>query len=280
VLTLGRLKISVSPHYFSGDRDEGIRLAAQEDVEGVYFGASPDSLDARARRDIAALAKSCGLQITSLVLWGGEVDLCEPEHHDRALPQAKAMLQLAADIGCPVVTAHVGIMPRETDSPRWQPMVDACAAIAAYGEQLGTVTAIETGPEPHWVLKRLMETINSPHLAINLDPANFIIWPAYLAMKDRVLYDPQDARANFDPHDAAIMLAPWVVHTHAKDAIVKEDGNYQEVPLGSGWVDWPRYVTILQDNGFDGFFAIEREVGEDKLGDVRRAIRFLRTLQG
>ena len=276
---MDRLKISVSPGYFSADLKEGIRLAAKEDVEGVYFGARPDSLDAQARRDLVELADSCSLRITSLVLWGGEVDLCEPEHHERALPQARGMLELAADVGCLIVTAHVGIMPREESDPRWAPMVDACGQIARYGKEFAVCTAIETGPEPHWVLKRLMETIDSPYLGVNLDPANFIIWPAHLAKMNEQAYDRDDAEANFDPQDATELLAPWIVHTHAKDAIVNEDGTYLEVPLGEGFVDWPRYAMILKKAGFEGYFAIEREVGEDKLGDVRRAIGFLRGLE-
>ncbi len=276
---MNHLKISVSPRYFSDDLDEGIRLASEEDVEGVYFSVAPEALDAQARRDLVSLLRSVGLQLTSLVLWGGEVDLCEREQHEHALLQARKMLELAADIRCPVVTAHVGIMPRETDDPRWAAMVDACRRLAEYGEQTGVCTAIETGPEPYRVLRRLMETIDSPQLGINLDPANFIIWPSLLARYAGKPYDPEDAAANFDPHDATEMLAPWIVHTHAKDARVSDDGAYQEVPLGEGMVDWPRYVAILRKAGFDGYFAIEREVGEDKLGDVRRAIAFLRSLE-
>jgi sugar phosphate isomerase/epimerase len=43
-------------------------------------------------------------------------------------------------------------------------------------------------------------------------------------------------------------------------------------------VDWPRYVALLQEQGFDGYYAIEREVGDDPVGDITRAVRFLQTL--
>ena len=68
------------------------------------------------------------------------------------------------------------------------------------------------------------------------------------------------------------------MHTHAKDALVHPDGKRQEVPLGTGWVDWPRYVGYLREAGFDGYFAIERETGEDPVGDIQAAVDFLRTL--
>jgi hypothetical protein len=37
-------------------------------------------------------------------------------------------------------------------------------------------------------------------------------------------------------------------------------------------------VGILRAAGYDGFFAIEREVGQDRVGDTIRAIDFLRNL--
>ena len=63
------------------------------------------------------------------------------------------------------------------------------------------------------------------------------------------------------------------------DAIVQEDGTPLEVPLGQGWVDWPVYVKNLRDAGYDGYYAVEREVGTDKLGDTMRAVEFLRGLK-
>lgn len=47
---------------------------------------------------------------------------------------------------------------------------------------------------------------------------------------------------------------------------------------GEGWVDWPRYLEYLQQAGYDGYFAIKREVGDDPVGDVRQAVEFLRGL--
>ena len=52
----------------------------------------------------------------------------------------------------------------------------------------------------------------------------------------------------------------------------------EEVPLGEGWVDWPRYVGYLRECGYTGYFAIEREVGENALADIKKAVDFLKTL--
>ncbi|MFQ6098034.1 MAG: sugar phosphate isomerase/epimerase family protein, partial [Armatimonadota bacterium] len=147
-----------------------------------------------------------------------------------------------------------------------------------HGERLGACLAIETGPEPPYVLKRLIETVGSEAIRINYDPANLILWPAGLAQRGGCEYDKQEALAKFQPVEGVNVLGPYVLHTHAKDALVHDDGRRQEVPLGAGWIDWPRYVGLLREYGFDGYFAIERETGEDPVGDIRRAVEFLRSL--
>ena len=48
--------------------------------------------------------------------------------------------------------------------------------------------------------------------------------------------------------------------------------------FGEGWVEWPRFVELLEQHGFEGYFAIEREVGDDPVRDVRKAVEFLKTL--
>jgi len=55
--------------------------------------------------------------------------------------------------------------------------------------------------------------------------------------------------------------------------------DFLEVPLGQGGVSFPYYLRALDDIGYHGYLTIEREAGEDRMGDVRRAIHFLRSLE-
>ena len=174
--------------------------------------------------------------------------------------------------------AHIGIMPRETSDPRWATLVDSAGQIAAHGEKTGACLAIETGPEPPRIVKRLIETVGSEAIRVNYDPANLIIWPALMAKREGRAYDKDEALRDFEPTEGVTTLGPFTVHTHAKDALVRDGGDYQEIPLGTGWVEWDRYVSLLSEHGYDGYFAIERETGDDPVGDIRRAVEFLRSL--
>ncbi|MFO8082101.1 MAG: TIM barrel protein, partial [Armatimonadota bacterium] len=123
-----------------------------------------------------------------------------------------------------------------------------------------------------------IETVGSEAIRVNYDPANLIIWPALLAQRNNEEYEKEWALEQYDPVGGAETLGEFVVHCHAKDAMVHEDGQYEEVPLGTGWVDFERWTSLLDDAGYEGFYAIEREVGDDPIGDIREAVDFLREL--
>jgi hypothetical protein len=124
----------------------------------------------------------------------------------------------------------------------------------------------------------MIEDVGSSALRVNYDPANLILWPARYMAQAGEPYDRERAFAEYQPTEGAKVLGPYVVHTHAKDALVDPEKGRREVPLGQGWVDWPRYIGLLREAGFDGYFAIEREVGEDPVGDITRAVEFLKSL--
>ena len=81
--------------------------------------------------------------------------------------------------------------------------------------------------------------------------------------------------AGQDPVEAVYILKDYIVHTHAKDGIKLENG-YQELPLGTGGVPFPAYLAALKEIGYDGFLTIERECGEDRYGDIKTAVDFLK----
>lgn len=277
------LKIAVFPGVFSEDLTEAAQKAAELGIPGLHLSAygryHADQLDAQARRDILKMLRDTGVEISAISYWGGEVDLCDRSQHEKAIPEGKKAMQLAVDLECCKWQGHVGMVPWETGNERWDSIVEGTRELCDYGGSIGAVLLLETGPEPPRIFKRLLETVNSKGLGINFDPANLILWPPTVAKHMEVPYSREWADENFNPEAGAELLLPWIGHTHAKDALVKEDGTPQEVPLGEGWVDWPRYVKILRDGGYDGYFAIEREAGEDKMGDVIRAVEFLRNLE-
>ena len=52
--------------------------------------------------------------------------------------------------------------------------------------------------------------------------------------------------------------------------------SFEEVPLGTGSVDFTNYLKTLKDIGYTGFLTIEREVGDNPERDIQIAVDFLR----
>ena len=103
---------------------------------------------------------------------------------------------------------------------------------------------------------------------MNLDPANLVMM------------------VGDDPVRAVYTLKDYIVHTHAKDgrqlraAGAGGDAAFEELPLGKGDVDFPRYLQALADIGFRGFLTVEREVGDAPERDIQDALAFLRRSMG
>ncbi len=279
------MKIAIIPTTGGADPWRGIEMAVELGVEGVHIGASggPWNLDNRTppeRREILDRIKSYGLEVSALIGWGGHVDLGEPEGREENIAWGKRLNETAVDMADGLWMAHAGICPEDELDPKYELFRDGLAEIAAHGERVGARLALETGPEPPRVVKRLMDDIASPSLRVNFDPANLLLWPPIVAKRHGVEFDFDAAMADFDPGEGLRTLVPYVVPAHAKASVLRRDGSAEEVPLGTGMTNWPALHAIYKEHGYKGYYAIERECGEDAIGDVRKAVEFLRGLDG
>lgn len=265
------------------DPYEGMELVKSWGVTGLHISVDGGPFNVRttdlaARKALVKHIKDMGLEISAISCWGGQVDLGEEENWEANIAEGKQIMDMAMDLECKIWQGHCGIMPEHESDPKWDRFIEGMKQLAAYGEQVGATLAIETGPEPPFVLKRLLDTVGSPALKLNWDPANLILWPAMFAKRLNEPFCKLKWMEKFQPNEGALALADHIVHTHAKDALVLEDGTGKEVPLGEGWVDWPRYVGYLRESGFKGYFAIEREVGGNPAADIKKAVDFLQSL--
>ena len=164
--------------------------------------------------------------------------------------------KLSAELKSPVLTMHAGFLD-ESDAAalkkyteRVKFIVDTCGAA-------GVPVAFETGQETAADLAKFLPTV--PGAGVNFDPANMILY------------------GKGSPVEAVRALAPWIKHVHLKDAVLtKKPGTWgTEVPWGDGEVDAPRFLAELEAADYKGNFAIEREGGNDRPGDIALAAKRL-----
>jgi len=249
---------------------EGIEKAAQLGVDGfqVYCTAgetAPENMDREKRKEFRDFVASKGLCISALCgdLGRGFLD---PEANKEVVPRSKEFIDLAVDLGTRIVTTHIGTLPEDEEAPEWEIGLEAVGELARYAAERGCCFAAETGPEAPDVLKRFLDAIDSPGVKVNYDPANL------------VMLGP------FDHIGGVSVLKDYIVHTHAKDGVClrKREGGrneYLEVPLGEGSVAYRYYLRALDAIGYDGFLTVEREVGDDPVGDIEKAVAFLRSCE-
>ena len=232
----------------------------------------PEKMTPEKRRELLAAVKDRGLTVSALCGDIGRFD--DPEKNPGMIERSKRILDLAKDLETDVVTTHIGVVPEDKAHPRYGVMQDACGQLARYADSMKAHFAIETGPETASTLKAFLDGLNSTGVAVNLDPANFVM----------VTGD--------DPVQAVYTLRDYIVHTHAKDGRrlryvepeiiygLKEEemlgsSSFIELPLGQGDVDFPGWLKALEEVGYKGFLTIEREAGEDPGKDIGEAVKFL-----
>jgi L-ribulose-5-phosphate 3-epimerase len=186
---------------------------------------------------------------------------------DASWPGNKALFEGAAkvtkDLGVPYLSFHAGFID-ESDPEKYQIMCQRLKSLADISADNGIMLLMETGQETAEELASFMKDLNHPALGINYDPANMI------------LYDKGN------PIEGLKVLAPWIKHIHIKDAI-KTDTPGQwgaEVPWSQGQVNGDAFLAMLTEIGYKGTLAIEREAGDDRLGDIALAAKTLRQSMG
>lgn len=170
---------------------------------------------------------------------------------------------LAARMGLKLVTFHAGFLPHEESDPDFQKLLERISKIADLFAGRGLDLGFETGQEEAATLRTFLQKLGRKNVGVNFDPANMI------------LYDKGN------PIEALKVLAPWLKQCHIKDAKkTKTPGEWgEEVPAGSGEVDWKIFFETLKGLKYDGWFCIEREAGAQRVVDIRRAREVVESIE-
>lgn len=193
--------------------------------------------------------------LESIEATGGIVpDAFWPENRRRV----ERAVEITASLGVKYLTMHAGFLASEEPSlARRVRERLVCLADAAAAREIQLL--LETGQEAPRCLRGLLEELRHPALGVNFDPANVILY------------------GQGDPLEAATILAPWIRHVHVKDAEASAKPGVwgAEAPWGEGQVGGDKFLDLLKSIQYSGALAIEREAGNDRLGDIRLATQRL-----
>ena len=280
------MKIGVMVESFRKGFREGAEEAARLGAQGIQAYMTPygymtaEEMTAEKIREVMDIVSSNGL-VFSAICGDFGVGFADEEQNKIYVDKSKRVLEKAKELGCDIVTTHIGRIPEEECAVK-ETMRKACRSLAEFADSMGSSFAVETGTESGRILCDFLDSLGAGGVRVNFDPANLV-----MVAGDR-------------PERAVADVGKYIVHTHAKDGYKLDeslpedvkiviDGEakdheallgmgraYIEVPLGEGGVNFDTYLPALAATGFDGFLTVEREVGEDPCRDIGLAVRFLR----
>ena len=273
--------IGVMLESFRKPAAEAMAAAKALGAQGLQVYATPKMAErygittGAGRAEFLKMVKDNGLVISALC---GDLGhgFGNAELNPDLVEKSKRIVDMALELGTNIVTTHIGVVPADPAHPRYKILQDACGELAGYADSVNAHFAVETGPETSLTLKNFLDSLHSTGVSVNLDPANLVM----------VTGD--------DPVQAVYNLKDYIVHTHAKDGRKLDDRDpeviyglrpgdplvtspaFIELALGDGDVPFPAYLKALDDIGYHGFLTIEREVGDNPMADIEKAVNFLR----
>jgi sugar phosphate isomerase/epimerase len=262
---MNRLKLGIRLESLGLPLRRALGEATRLEVAGVQVDAagelSPNRLSQSGRRDFRNLLRAHNVALTAL---GAPLrrGLDVPQDQQPRLEHLRKVMSLAYDLGTRAVVVQAGRIPEKDNDPRGPVLDESLLDLARHGDRTGTVLALETGLESGELLASYLQRFDTDGLGVNLDPANLLM-------------------NGFDPTAAARAMSGRIVHAHAKDARrASASRAAQEVPLGQGDIEWMEFLAVLEEIEYRGWLTIERESGDDRLGDVAAGVAFLRRLVG
>jgi sugar phosphate isomerase/epimerase len=164
------------------------------------------------------------------------------------LNAAYPIARLARRLGLTLVTCHAGFIPHEA-GPERDTMIRRLRHLTDVFDDHGVRVALETGQETAATLLATITEIDRPHLGVNFDPANMILY------------------GMGDPIAALNTLAPRILQIHIKDANpTTAPGTWgTEKPTGQGSVNWTTFFDTLKSRSIHVPLIVECEAGDTRI---------------
>ncbi|MDI6025180.1 sugar phosphate isomerase/epimerase [Corticibacterium sp. UT-5YL-CI-8] len=220
---------------------------AQYNMACSGLPAMPDAISADEVRAVASATQSAGIDLCAV---SGTHNMAHPDAAVRAdgLRRLEVIAAAAGAMGSTLITLRTGTRdpddqwrhhPDNVTPEAWADMraeMEKAVRIAErYGVRLGIEPELANVVDSAAKARRLIDELQSPALAVVLDPAN-LFEVATLEDQRRVVSAAVD------------LLADRIVMGHAKDRAA--NGDF--ITAGTGVLDYPHYLECLRRVGFDG----------------------------
>jgi sugar phosphate isomerase/epimerase len=221
----------------------------QFDLSSAGVAPLPDRIDPALCDHIRSAFSTSGVMMSAI---NGTFNMIHPDINARreGLQRLRELALACKSLGTSVITLCTGTRDPvsmwrrhpDNDAPdAWKDLLHTMEQALTLTEETGVTLAFE--PEVSNVVdsarkgRLLLDTLRSPRLKVVMDGAN--IFHAGELPHMRVLLE-----------EAIDLLGPDIVLAHAKD--LDHDGDAGNLAAGTGLLDYPLYLALLQQAGFTG----------------------------
>ncbi len=291
-MKLGFLTVSLG----SIGLDETVKWASEQGFQTLEIGAWPvenkrdyssstldvETLDEKKANEFKELFKKYRMEISSLAYYDNNLD---SDQNVRAshISHLKKVIDAANLLGVKYVGTFIGRNITKDVTGNMKEIEKVFPPILEYAKHKNVEIMIENCPMVGWqkegipgdlfyspvLWREIFEIL--PDLKLNLDPSH-LYW------------------LDIDYVDVVNEFADKIVHTHAKDTEILQDGLYENGifgPLfkngkswwryrlpGLGEINWKSFISALYENGYNGVISIEHEdpVWEGSIEKVKKGL--------
>jgi len=226
----------------------------------------PDEIDPSLAKRIRKAAAEQRIAIKAV---SGTFNMIHPDAKQRrdGLHKLSIIAGACEPLGTGMITLCTGTRDTENmwrhhpqnDSPEaWRDLLVSMTKALTIADKFDLSLGVE--PETGNVVssaqhaRRLLNELRSPRLKIVIDPAN-LFHPADLPRMDEIMDEAFD------------LLGGDIAMAHAKE--LGADGHAGSLPLGSGVLDWPRYLSLLKAAEFKGPLIMHGFEEQDAAASVK-----------
>ena len=256
------LRMAVATRALNEPLKRAVQIAAEMGAQGVQFDlrneVRPGELSETGRRQLLHYLDELNLTVAS-AMFPTRRAFYDQEELEARIAGTRQAMELAYELKASVLTLRVGRIPEDEQSAEYDILRNVINDLARYGNRVGVTLAITpTRDEPERLLGFLKQVSQGP-VGVNFDPAIF-------------------AMAGSHPSRALETLQQYLSHILARDGIRDLDGSGLEVPVGRGDVEWEEILALLDEADYQGWLCLDRTQGDDRPGDIRRAMQYLRNV--
>ena len=280
------MKIAVSAYSFSRDLSSGkltlvecIGKAKEIGFSGIEFIDLPgETFEERKTlaQELRHEADRLGMKIVAYTV-GANLFTGSKEGDAKEVERIKTQVDIAEVLGADLLRHDVcySVSP-EGDGRSFDLMLPTIASNAHEIAEYAQAKGIKTCTENHGYIaqdsdrvERLFNSVNHENYGLLVDIGNFVC-------------------ADEDSAHAVSVVAPYAIHVHAKDMLVRKEANasisamtrggnyFCGTAVGEGDVDVRKCLKILKRAGYDGWYSIEFEGHGDCVDGIQRGFNNLK----